>query len=62
MTDILIKLGLAEDEAKTYLAALEAGTATVAQIAINSGIPRSSTYLLVEQLLKKGLLSQSSLG
>lgn len=57
MLDELKKIGLSENEAKTYLALLELGSATVQQIAQKSGIKRVTTYVQLETLMKMGLIS-----
>ncbi len=46
--------GLAEKEAKIYLALLELEVATVHQIAKQSGVNRSSTYVVLDILRRKG--------
>lgn len=51
------KLGLSEKETKVYLAALELGQAPAAEIATHSGIVRVTTYVVLEELRKKGLVS-----
>ena len=51
------KLGLSDKEAKVYLAALELGQATAAEIAAFSGIVRVTAYVILEELRKKGLVS-----
>ncbi|MEI6863951.1 MAG: helix-turn-helix domain-containing protein [Candidatus Adlerbacteria bacterium] len=50
-------LGLSEKEAKVYAAALEIGAATADQLAKQSKIVRSTTYVQLESLMKKGLMS-----
>ncbi|MEI7621745.1 MAG: helix-turn-helix domain-containing protein [Candidatus Moraniibacteriota bacterium] len=59
MLDIqqLKTLGLTEDEAKTYFACLLLGETTLAPLARKAEMPRSTVYLVLEQLTKKGLLS-----
>lgn len=54
----LFNLGLTENEAKTYLAALELGESTIIRIAKKSGVKRTTTYLSVESLKEKGFLSE----
>ncbi len=54
----LIEIGLTENEARAYLAALELGETTIARIAKKSGVKRTTTYLSVESLKEKGLLSE----
>jgi len=51
------KIGLSDKEAKVYLAALELGQATAAEIATHSGINRATTYVILEELKNKGLIS-----
>jgi sugar-specific transcriptional regulator TrmB len=50
-------VGLSEKEAKVYLAALEIGRATADQLAKQAKIVRSTTYVQIESLMKKGLMS-----
>jgi HTH-type transcriptional regulator, sugar sensing transcriptional regulator len=49
--------GLSENEAKVYLAALELGETSVYRLAKKSGVKRTTTYLAVESLKEKGLMS-----
>ena len=49
--------GLSENEAKVYLAALELGETSVYRLAKKSGVKRTTTYLAVESLREKGLMS-----
>lgn len=51
------KLGLSDKEAKIYLALLELGQALVAEIATRSGVNRATTYVILEELKRKGLIS-----
>ncbi len=55
-------LGLSEKEAKIYLAALELGTDTVQNIAKKAGINRPTTYVQIESLKKRGLMSEVEKG
>ena len=55
----LVEFGLSEKEAKVYLALLELEVATVNDIAKVANINRSSTYVVLESLKKKGLVSVS---
>ncbi len=55
----LIEFGLSDKEAKTYLALLELEISGVQEIAKNAGINRSSAYVTLESLKKKGLVSIS---
>ena len=57
MEQLLIKLGLSDKEAKVYLACLELGEDTVQNISIKSKVNRATTYVIIEKLLKLGLVS-----
>lgn len=54
----LSTLGITEEEVQVYINALETGSSTVLEYAQNTGIPRTTVYLLVDSLLIKGLLSE----
>ncbi len=53
----LKKLGLSEKETKVYLALLELGEAAVQKISQKSKVNRATTYVILEGLVKKGLVS-----
>lgn len=53
----MVNLGLVEKEAKVYLASLELGKSPVQKIAQKAGINRATTYVIIEGLMKKGLMS-----
>ena len=53
----IIKLGLSDKEAKVYLAALELGSGTAQMIAGKAGVNRATTYVVIESLMKMGLMS-----
>ena len=53
----LESLGLTGKEAKLYLSALKLGTFSVAEIADKSGVKRPTCYLILNQLMKRGLVS-----
>lgn len=55
----LIEFGLSDKEAKVYLALLELEVATVTEISKTANIKRSSTYVVLESLKEKGLVSMS---
>ncbi len=55
----LIEFGLSEKEAKVYLALLELEIAAVSEIAKTANINRSSTYVVLNSLKKKGLIGTS---
>ncbi|MDP2669131.1 MAG: helix-turn-helix domain-containing protein [bacterium] len=57
MLDELKKIGLSEHEAKVYLALLELGSATAQEIAVKSGIKRTTIYVQIEALMKMGLVT-----
>ncbi|MFA5991456.1 MAG: helix-turn-helix domain-containing protein [Candidatus Doudnabacteria bacterium] len=63
MVEALLKqlqnFGLSEKEGKIYLALLELEMATVFEVAKQSGINRSSAYVVLETLKKKGLVGIS---
>ncbi len=58
----LQNLGLSEKEAKVYMTALELGPDTAQNIAKQSGINRATTYVQVESLKEKGLMSEFEKG
>lgn len=49
------KLGLSDKEAKVYLALIELGQASPSEVASYSGVNRATTYVILEELRKKGL-------
>jgi sugar-specific transcriptional regulator TrmB len=58
----LERLDFSEGEARVYLAALELGETSVARIAQKAGIERTTTYLFLETLKKRGLITLSKSG
>lgn len=58
----LITFGLSEKEAIVYLTMIECGVLSAQQIAKNSGLNRSSTYMILESLMIKDLISISKNG
>lgn len=56
--EILEKTGLNQKEANVYMALLELGTSSVEGIAKKAGTKRPTTYLILDELAKKGLASQ----
>lgn len=58
MIQELQDFGLSEKEAKVYYASLEIGKATADQLAKQAKINRSTTYVQIESLKKKGLMSE----
>ncbi len=55
----LIKFGLSYREAKIYLSLLESGSSIVSDIAKKAATNRSTTYVLLESLANRGLVSIS---
>ncbi len=53
---LLVDLGLSDNEASVYLAALKLGSTTVANMSLESNVRRSTVYGCVDSLLQKGLL------
>ena len=58
----LKNLGLSEKETKVYLAVLELGPETAQNIARKAGINRATTYVQIESLKIKGLMSEFEKG
>ncbi len=56
----LTSFGLSEKEAKVYLALLQLGTSVVSDVSRTSKINRSTSYVLLETLAKRGLVSIST--
>lgn len=59
---ILQDIGLSEKETKTYLTLLELHDALPSSISRRAGIKRPTTYVVLEQLQKKGLVSHIKKG
>lgn len=55
---ILQKIGLSDKDAEVYLSCLELGTQPASVIAKKACLKRPTTYLILEGLLKKGLVSE----
>ena len=58
----LEKIGLADKEARVFLASLELGSSAVQGIAKKAEINRATTYVIIEKLMKKGLMSSVEKG
>lgn len=56
----LENLGLSDKEAKVYVANLFLGPAAVQKIAEQAGINRATTYVILDQLVELGLVSQAT--
>lgn len=62
MLDSLKKIGLTENEAKVYLALLEIGSSTAQQVAQKAELKRPTTYVQLETLMKRGLVTSFEKG
>ncbi len=58
LKSILQKIGLTDKDSEVYLACLELGTQPASVIAKKAGLKRPTTYLILEGLQKKGLVSE----
>ena len=54
--EIMEKIGLSPKEVRVYLALLRVGQASATLIAGNSGLKRPTTYLILEELRKRGFV------
>jgi len=57
LTYELQQMGLEKNEAVIYMASLELGPSPVQRIAQRGKVPRATTYLILEELKKKGLVA-----
>lgn len=55
-------LGLTDKEAKVYLSALELGPQPVQEISKKAGVNRATTYVMIESLTRRGLMSSFEKG
>lgn len=62
LTNKLTEIGLNEKQAHIYNALLSLGAASPAQIAMEAKIKRPTTYIVLESLVKQGLIDQSPKG
>ncbi|MEK7530670.1 MAG: helix-turn-helix domain-containing protein [Patescibacteria group bacterium] len=62
IVDSLIDIGLTEKEAKLYVALLENGVSSPKEAAENSGINRTTAYMLLDELVEKGFVSSTDDG
>lgn len=62
ITDYLEEVGLTEVEATLYQGLLETGPTTVMALAQHTGIKRITTHFNVENLIKRGLVTQTIQG
>lgn len=57
ITKELINFGFSDKEAAVYLAALQLGLSSVQDISEKSGVNRATAYLIIDGLIKRGLIS-----
>lgn len=62
VSQILKSLGLVDSEVKTYLQALQHGPSTVMDLSKYTGLSRQASYLAIETLTKRGLMSSVERG
>ncbi len=55
--EVLKEFGLSENEVKVYITLLKTGESGVQNLAKNAGLPRTTTYHILESLSQKGLVS-----
>lgn len=60
--NFLVDFGLTEKEITCYLTLLRTGPNTIMNLSRETGIKRSTTHNTVEELVKKGLVSQTNYG
>jgi predicted DNA-binding transcriptional regulator len=58
----LENIGFSDKESRVYLAALELGPATAQQVAAKATVNRPTTYVAIESLIKRGLMSSIQKG
>ncbi len=58
LNDLLRQLNFSEKEIKIYLAILEHGKITPAELAKNTGINRTTIYTIAKELIKRGIISE----
>ncbi|KKW19411.1 MAG: Transcriptional regulator, TrmB [Parcubacteria group bacterium GW2011_GWA2_51_10] len=58
----LAELGLSKQEATVYVAALQTGFGSISTIAKKAGIKRPTAYYIIDELIKKNLISRAPKG
>lgn len=58
----LQEIGLSDKEAKVYMASLAIGPATAQTLAAKATVNRPTTYVMIESLMKRGLMSEVERG
>jgi len=56
--EILIQLGLSENETKVFVANLQLGPTSISRVARKAGVARTYVYELVDELKEKGLVAE----
>lgn len=62
MKSKLTELGMSDKESNVYLAMLELGPSSVQDIAKKAGVNRATTYVMLESLKRRGLMSSVERG
>lgn len=57
LENILKDIGLSQDQSRVYLASLELGEATMQELATKSGVPRTSIYNFMKEMVRKRLIA-----
>ena len=57
MIELLRQLGFSEKEAKVYLAGLELGASSVKKIALQAGVNRTTTHVILQLFIRRGLVT-----
>ncbi|HIH30647.1 TPA: hypothetical protein HA243_04555 [Candidatus Micrarchaeota archaeon] len=61
-TEVLVELGLTQNEAKLYLLMVKGGQMKASQLFLASGLQRRTVYDTLQQLEKKGLAGKAEVG
>jgi len=62
LTEVLQKMGLTENEAKVYMAAISLGPSPVLRLSRGAGVKRTTVYSVIESLKMKGLMGEEHKG
>ncbi|MFA5935829.1 MAG: helix-turn-helix domain-containing protein [Patescibacteria group bacterium] len=62
MKQKLIEFGFSDKEASVYLAMIELGPSSVQDVAKKAGVNRATTYVMIESLKRRGLMSSVEQG
>ena len=54
LEEMLVDIGFSQKEAQVYLALLSLGKANAYQVAVKSGLKKPTSYMILEELHKKG--------